>query len=356
MNDKDKSYFIKLILVSVVFITFLTVLGLTAELVKNKPVASSQPQVSILSEPTVVPVVKDEIADWQTYKNEDFGYEIKYPANWEVKEGIGDNKMDFITSGSIILLIDVFPENTLGATYCTDHPTDKERCEEIIIDGQKNVIDSYSLETVNIKYPFGGIINIASTSIGNEDKKIFRSILSTFKLDKNTSWKTYRNEKYGFELQYPRSLILSENNNYKSDNDQALDKVLLSLNKISDDNFLTINRFEIGKNETFKNIIENNSWLPGGGTGHADLTKFKSVKIGDNNYYYRYFCGDPSGSVEDKNEACGFFYYYWLVKDQNVYEFELFDVLSTNDMKVDFENSPSNLEFKKILSTFKFTK
>ncbi|MBU2635386.1 hypothetical protein KJ841_02860 [Patescibacteria group bacterium] len=29
-------------------------------------------------------VVKDETTDWKTYRNEEYGFEIKYPANWHV--------------------------------------------------------------------------------------------------------------------------------------------------------------------------------------------------------------------------------------------------------------------------------
>jgi hypothetical protein len=31
-------------------------------------------------------VVKDETADWKTYKSEEYGFEIKYPQNWTFKE------------------------------------------------------------------------------------------------------------------------------------------------------------------------------------------------------------------------------------------------------------------------------
>ncbi|MBU4337975.1 hypothetical protein KKB43_06045 [Patescibacteria group bacterium] len=82
MIDKDKSFFAKLILAVVIFVSFMTVFGLTACLMKNKRVASLQPQVLISPEPTATPVVNNEIADWKTYRNEEYGFEIKYPAKW----------------------------------------------------------------------------------------------------------------------------------------------------------------------------------------------------------------------------------------------------------------------------------
>ncbi|MBU4141270.1 hypothetical protein KKE99_00110, partial [Patescibacteria group bacterium] len=77
MTDKDKSFFVKIILAIVIFVAFLTVLGLMVCLVKNKPVKISQPQVSPAAEPTKS--VEDKTADWKTYRNEEYGFEFKHP-------------------------------------------------------------------------------------------------------------------------------------------------------------------------------------------------------------------------------------------------------------------------------------
>lgn len=53
MNDKDKTYFVKLILILVIFIIFLTVFGLMAQFVKNTRVVNPQPQVSPISSPAL---------------------------------------------------------------------------------------------------------------------------------------------------------------------------------------------------------------------------------------------------------------------------------------------------------------
>lgn len=94
MNDKDKTFFIKLILAAVIFVSFMTVLGLTACLIKNKKVANSQPQISASPEPTVS--VKDENEDWQIYRNEEYGFEFKYPKEWNII----DNKIEGIQEGA----------------------------------------------------------------------------------------------------------------------------------------------------------------------------------------------------------------------------------------------------------------
>jgi hypothetical protein len=32
-------------------------------------------------------VVEEETADWKTYRNEEYGFEIKYPEDWEIYQG-----------------------------------------------------------------------------------------------------------------------------------------------------------------------------------------------------------------------------------------------------------------------------
>ena len=31
--------------------------------------------------------IKDETVNWKTYRNEEYGFEFKYPSNWEIAEG-----------------------------------------------------------------------------------------------------------------------------------------------------------------------------------------------------------------------------------------------------------------------------
>lgn len=82
-NNKEKFSFVKLILILIMLFAFGMVFGITAYLVQNKLVANREPQISISPEATSTQVIKDETADWKTYRNEKYGYEVKYPNNWE---------------------------------------------------------------------------------------------------------------------------------------------------------------------------------------------------------------------------------------------------------------------------------
>ncbi|MFZ2970752.1 MAG: hypothetical protein WA063_06400 [Minisyncoccia bacterium] len=69
----------KMILVVAIIISLGAVLGVIGYAVKNKAIKIQQPQVSPAAE--TAKSVEDETADWKTYKNEEYGFEIKYPIN-----------------------------------------------------------------------------------------------------------------------------------------------------------------------------------------------------------------------------------------------------------------------------------
>lgn len=39
--------------------------------------------------PTVTSILKDETSDWKIYRNEEYGFEVKYPANFPIRTGRG---------------------------------------------------------------------------------------------------------------------------------------------------------------------------------------------------------------------------------------------------------------------------
>ncbi len=71
----------KMILVVAMIVSLGALFGAIGYLAKNKPVKIQQPQVSPAAEPETANQIIDETADWKTYKNEEYGFEVKYPAD-----------------------------------------------------------------------------------------------------------------------------------------------------------------------------------------------------------------------------------------------------------------------------------
>ncbi len=124
----------KLILAAVILICFSTVLGVAEYIFEIKPELNRKQLVYI--EPAVTamptPVVKDEMADWKTYSNEKYGFEVKYPKDWFAEERIGDKVMN--------------PGITIFELELGDTKTDKNKRSQISI---KIEGDNFMLGTRN---------------------------------------------------------------------------------------------------------------------------------------------------------------------------------------------------------------
>jgi len=70
----------KLVLIAAMIVSLGALFGAIGYLAKNKAAKIQHPQVSPAAEPAKS--VQDETADWKTYKNEEYGFEVKYPEDW----------------------------------------------------------------------------------------------------------------------------------------------------------------------------------------------------------------------------------------------------------------------------------
>ena len=144
-------------------------------------------------------------ADWKTYRNDEYGFEFKYPINLTFRESLpsGTNGTVMFSNpndGMVEFNATVFL-NTEQLSKGLDSWVDQG---EVLIDGQKaRKMIAENENSTNILY----LIASKNTSISFSQNNFGEQILSTFKfIDQTTdtsNWKTYRNDKYGFEFKYP---------------------------------------------------------------------------------------------------------------------------------------------------------
>ncbi|MEA2088613.1 MAG: hypothetical protein U9O55_02105 [Patescibacteria group bacterium] len=166
-----------------------------------------------------------DTSDWQTYRNEEFGFEMKYPSNYKLGprknlielEPNDYNQYCLITIGQRpsfknVLFTDWHQKNMVGNQNLTIMEENKNQIVKTIeVDG----IQSFT----NYTYFTNEEIVIYLSCNKSKDNSIYNQILSTFKfIDQSdtSNWQTYRNEEFGFEIKYPLGLteqeIVSDNN------------------------------------------------------------------------------------------------------------------------------------------------
>jgi len=173
-------------------------------------------------------------ADWKTYTNAEYEFEVKYPSNWLQSMHSGDiaftdaDCSDCAATSISITFLEQFKNKKLEEIYNGNGwaKIDFEKyCEKIMFVGVsayecRTVPDSRDSEKPAIFFYHNDMPVVISDDFDNE---ISRQILSTFKFIESTkqadasAWKTYKNQTYAFQFKYPEDWQI-ETQSFAGDN------------------------------------------------------------------------------------------------------------------------------------------
>ena len=179
------------IVLVVVIVIFVGAVGYFAFVKKSEPVAQ-QPTPTQTSNPTKTPTPnpKDEIADWKTYTNAQYGFEFRYPSNW----GFDDQSANRLGGVDVFVMAPMdnnFGKNTMNVVIDTLH-TLSDRRQYRISDGYQEKIISVGGGTVYTYSKNGVADGMDLFTAGGKvfqisfdpSNPIITQIISTFKFTK----------------------------------------------------------------------------------------------------------------------------------------------------------------------------
>jgi len=261
MKQKSSLDFVKMIMVVTTFICLGALIGAIGYL-------STKLKIEPVAPPSTEEESEIDISDWETYRNIKYGYEIKYPKEWIVKdfshfykerndeEHLSDIRFHSQDESNRMIAVHVY-NNSRGLSlnqWLDFYTTDYSGCivddrESILIAGIEGIKGNHTCGDVVREGIFlskeNKIYNIDLlkfvTEFPVEDyEKIYSQILSTFKFIEpkfvepinTSSWKTFTNPEAKFTLKYPSNIVLGDNLSITSTKiDQLEDELPLQYGK-----------------------------------------------------------------------------------------------------------------------------
>lgn len=173
-------------------------------------------QETLVTQLPEIRILKDETANWKTYRSEEYGVELKYPLDWnigqppEFKETLivapksiieEMNKIQWATGGGIFLTISI-NKSTERPTFESDEYTRVVEEKPVVV-GNSPATEYTALQLIDLPgIPKDSVTISIVAEIGetfykielldNQYRDIFNQILSNFKfLEKFCGWSTY---------------------------------------------------------------------------------------------------------------------------------------------------------------------
>lgn len=125
--------------------------------------------------PTPKTPIADETSDWKTYRNEEYGFEFKYPANWEVSMTYHTNADGSVKTSSGFKISPVGLSDVSQDFISIGGPRMVSLCEDFGLSQPVKCIGGGKESLIPLTYTYSNDFSIL---------KVFDSFLSTFKFIK----------------------------------------------------------------------------------------------------------------------------------------------------------------------------